>query len=120
MIGILKKLLKIFKFDEGGGGDCVTRRDFLNFGRWSRCRLRGPGPDGQRQGRHPRPPGGCRDRRRLLGSRCCCCCCCRPPGPDAEEDEGRRLHEGHHAEDDGADRRCDVELLKTITGNKYY
>ncbi len=46
------------KCDEGGGGDCVTRRDFLNFGRWSRCLLRGPRPDGQRKRRDPRQPGG--------------------------------------------------------------
>jgi hypothetical protein len=97
----------------------VTRRDFLNFGRWSRCLLRGPGPDGQRQGRHPRQSGGCRDRCRLSGS-CCCCCCCRSAGPDAQEGERGRLQEGQHAEDDGADRRSDVELLKTITENNYY
>ena len=105
---------------KGVGGDCVTRRDFLNFGTGSRCLLRGPRPDGQRQGRHPRPPGGCRDRRRSLGSRCCCCCCCRSAGPDAQEDEGRRLHEGHQAKDGRTDGWPDVELLKTITGNKYY
>ncbi len=97
---------------KGVGGDCVTQRDFLNFGGWSRRLLRGPGPDGQRQGRHPRPPGGRRDRCRSLGSRCCCCCCCRLAGPDAHEDEGRRLQEGQHAEDGGADRRRDVEFLK--------
>jgi hypothetical protein len=96
----------------------VTHRDFLNVGRWSRGHLRGPGPDGQRVGRHPRQPGGRRGRRRSLGSRCRCCCC--SAGPDAQEGEGRRLQEGQHAKDDGADRRRDVELLKTITGNKYY
>ena len=95
---------------KGVGGDCVTHRDFLNFGRWSRCHLRGPGPDGQRQGRDPRQPGGRRDRCRSSGS-CRRCRCC-SPGPDAEEDEGGSLQEGQHAEDDRTDGRCDVELLK--------
>ena len=106
-----KNYWKIFKFDEGGGGDCVTRRD-LKLGRWSRRLLRGPRPDRQREGRHPRQPGGRRSRCRSLGSRCRCRCRCRSPGPDAEEDEGRRLKEGQNAENGRTDGRCNVELLK--------
>ena len=103
---------------KGVGGDCVTRRDFLNFGRWSRCLLRGPRPDGQREGRHPRQPGGCRDRCRSSGSRRRCRCC--SSGPDAKEDEGRRLQEGQHAKDGRADGWGNIEFLKAITGNNYY
>ena len=98
----------------------MTRRDFLNFGRWSRCHFRGPGPDGQRVGRDPRQPGGRRGRCRSLGSRCRCRRRCRSAGPDAEEDEGGRLKEGHHAEDGRTDGWGNVELLKSTTGNNYY
>ena len=109
---IWKDYWKYLSVMKGVGGDCVTQRDFLNFGRWSRRHLRGPGPDGQRVGRHPRQPGGRRGRCRSSGSRCCCCCCCRSPGPDAEEDEGRRLKEGQNAENGRTDGRANVELLK--------
>ncbi len=95
----------------------MTRRD-LKLGRWSRRLLRDPRPDGQREGRDPRQPGGRRGRCRSLGSRCRCRR--RSPGPDAEEDEGRRLKEGHHAENGRTDGRCNVKLLKAITGNNYY
>jgi len=87
----------------------VTRRD-LKLGRWSRRLLRGPRPDGQREGRDPRQPGGRRNRCRSSGSRCRCRC--RSPGPDAEEDEGRRLKEGQNAENGRTDGRCNVEFLK--------
>jgi hypothetical protein len=103
---------------KGVGGDCVTLRDFLNFGTGSRCLLRGPRPDRQREGRDPRQPGGRRDRCRSSGSRCRCRC--RSPGPDAEEDEGGRLQEGQHAKDGRTDGWGNVELLKAITGNNYY
>jgi hypothetical protein len=103
---------------KGVGGDCVTHRD-LKSGTRRRRLLRGPRPDGQREGRNPRQPGGRCDRCRSSGS-CCCCCCCRSAGPDAEEDERGRLQEGHHAEDGRTDGGGNIELLKTITGNNYY
>ncbi len=96
----------------------MTRRDFLNFGTRRRRLLRGPGPDGQRKGRHPRQPGGRRDRCRSSGS--CCRCRCRSSGPDAHEDERGRLQEGQHAKEGRTDGRRDIELLETITGYNYY
>jgi hypothetical protein len=109
--------LKIFKFDEGGGGDGVTLRD-LKLGTGSRCLLRGPRPDGQRVGGNPRQPGGRRDRCRP--SRSWCRRRCRSLSPDAHDDEGGRLKEGDHAENGRTDGRSDVKLLKIITGNNYY
>ena len=114
-----KNYWKYLSLMKGVGGIVWRVAIFLNFGTGSRCLLRGPRPDGQREGRHPRQPGGRRGRSRSLGSRCCCCCCW-SPGPDAKEDEGRRLKEGHHAKDGRADGRRDVDLLKSTTGNNYY
>jgi hypothetical protein len=102
---------------KGVGGDDVTLRD-LKLGSGSRCLLRGPRPDGQREGRDPRQPGGRCDRCRP--SRSWCRRRCRSSSPDAHDDEGRRLEEGDHAENGRTDGRSDIKLLKIITGNNYF
>jgi hypothetical protein len=102
---------------KGVGGDNLTHRD-LKLGSGSRCLLRGPRPDGQREGRDPRQPGGRCDRCRPSGSRCRRRC--RSSSPDAHDDEGRRFEEGDHAENGRTDGRSDIKLLKIITGNNYF